>query len=257
MSKPTRQIYIAAPGLASWQAGLAKPGIQWKRGRSAFELAVCWELAALQTGSGVPACVSAVLDQEPNFKNAAVLVAIPEHKVQVAGKGFASQTDLWALLRHKELISLAVEGKAGEDFGPTIDEWLGQASGVNSLANRQSRLAGLCDEIGCQQPVPTDLRYQLFHRTASAVIEAKRCGPPFAVMLVQLFGKPENDHFGDFEKFAHHLGVPSVVRGQLHAAGKPDGISLCLGWVDCPVATDTQVAAVAVTADEEDDEPNS
>jgi hypothetical protein len=50
-------------------------------------------------------------------------------------------------------------------------------------------------------PIRDSVRYQLLHRTASAVIEAERFGARHAVMLVHSFTE-ENLWFDDFAEFA-------------------------------------------------------
>ncbi|MFA7012304.1 MAG: hypothetical protein WC202_05045, partial [Desulfobacterales bacterium] len=48
---------------------------------------------------------------------------LPEHKVPLPGGSRSSQNDIWVLARSKgQLISIAVEGKVSETFGPTVQE---------------------------------------------------------------------------------------------------------------------------------------
>ncbi len=230
-----RRIYVNAQGLENWQERLASP-IHWKRKHSAYELAVAWENAA-SLPRGLPIQVAEVLDQCKPLRDAAVLFAIPEHTVELEGTGRPSQSDLWALLRSATgLISLAVEAKAGEPFGKFIGEWLG------TTTNRQTRLSGLCQtlNVSASQPGIAQLRYQLFHRTASAVLEARRCGAGQAVMLVQSFQSNTQD-FEDFRNFAQYLGA-TVTKNGLSIAPCVQDITLCLGWIDCPFADDADVA---------------
>ncbi len=246
MSNHVRQIYVSGSGLPAWQALLASPKTHWKRGNSAYELAVSWELAALSHESGLPDGVSAILSQSSDLNDARVLFAIPEHKVAPPGTGRASQTDVWALVRVRNgIVSLAVEGKAGEDFDLPISSWLTAGTSDNSPANRKHRLDGICKELCLKTSPPDDLRYQLFHRTYSAVREADRCGAAHSVMIVQSFGNPPNDHFTDFEKFAKFLGVASVRKDRLYTVGQVGSSILHLGWIDCPLAKDDQVARVS------------
>ena len=60
------------------------------------------------------------------FADVEMLIGLPEHKVALPGGARASQTDLWVLARtNDDLISIAVEGKVRESFGPTLAEWFG------------------------------------------------------------------------------------------------------------------------------------
>jgi hypothetical protein len=202
-----------------------------------MELAVSWELAQ-RAERGLPSEVAKALDQQPDLKGARLLVAMPEHKVALKGRGKASQTDVWTLLAtDKAYISMAVEGKAGEPFASTLAEWL-----VSASDGKKERLEYLCTLLQTGSAPSNDLRYQLFHRTASAVIEAQRFGAKLAVMLVQSF-REDPVSWADFSKFCALLGT-TAVRGGLAEARRTGTERLFLGWVDSTVASDAQMASV-------------
>src|SRR5687768_8350369 len=92
------RVLVAASGLCDWRARLADPELHWKRGASAFETAVSWELAQ-RTVRGIPPAVAAVLDGYDLSRSAAAVLVVPEHKVKVPGKGKPSQNDAWVLAR--------------------------------------------------------------------------------------------------------------------------------------------------------------
>jgi hypothetical protein len=124
------------------------------------------------------------------------------------------------------LVSVAVEGKVSEPFGPTIGEWLGPDS-PELVSNKQCRLRGLCEIVGLSTAAP-ELRYQLLHRTASAVLEARRFLADHAVMLVHSF----NQHdlwYDDFERFVVALGGRPEKGRLIHIAGR-DAPTLYLAW---------------------------
>src|SRR5438045_3818176 len=79
---------------------------------------------------------------------------------------------------------MAVEAKAGEGFDRTIAEWLADAK---PTSGKPVRLAQLKSILGIGPDCPETLRYQLLHRTASAVREAERFGAAAAILLVQSF----------------------------------------------------------------------
>src|SRR5438105_13788719 len=107
------RIFVPTSGTSDWRRLLADPARHWVQGRSALELAVAWEEAS-KTPRGLPAAVAQLLDSHPQFRGATLLLAIPEHKVQLDGGGHDSQNDLWALLRAPVgLLSVTVEAKAG------------------------------------------------------------------------------------------------------------------------------------------------
>ena len=248
----TYHIYAPAQGLATWQAGLADPVKHWVRGRSAFETAVFWEIGAREQ-RGLRKVVADLLDQDERLKGCTAIASFPEHCVHLPGGSRPSQNDVWAMLRNTGgLVSLAVEGKAGESFDMTIEEWWGTAPSDG----KRKRLAYLCDQLGLSADaldvangsVPValgGLRYQLMHRTASAVIEADRIGAHAAVMLVLSF-QPDPDSKSDFEKFCVHLNAqPSSNGSSLRRCAAINGMPLFLGWLDLPVCSDADIATVS------------
>jgi hypothetical protein len=84
-------IYVPTAGSQSWQALLADPERQWKKGYSARAVAHCWEAA-----QGLPPEVGALFGDD-----AELLIAIPEHKVSLRDAGRDSQTDVFALVKSK------------------------------------------------------------------------------------------------------------------------------------------------------------
>jgi HD domain len=81
------------------------------------------------------------------------------------------------------------------------------------------------------------IRYQLLHRTASAVIEARRFGARHAVMLVHSFSDGE-DWFGDFAAFAGLYGA-TVTRASTTPVRELRNVTLHLGWAsDTPWPAD-------------------
>jgi hypothetical protein len=161
------RIYIPTQGPEHWRRLLADPEKQWRTGYSAKALAYCWEEA-----DGFPAEVALLFSESgiPTFQSIELLLAIPEHQVPLPGGRRPSQNDLFALARGPDgLISIMVEGKVSETFGPTMEKWLIEAS-----PGKRERLEYLRDQIGLDKEFPPHIRYQLIHRTASAVIEGRR-----------------------------------------------------------------------------------
>jgi hypothetical protein len=231
-----KRIFVPSTGTSSWRALLADPEIHWKREASAMELAISWERAAV-TDRGIPVEVGEALDSHPATHGAELLFAVPEHRVALPGGRRASQTDLWAMIKASgKLISMAVEGKAGEVFGPTLREWTENAS-----SGKQMRLESLCQALGLTNP-NNELRYQLFHRAASAVLEAERFGVDTAVLLIQNF-RSTTTGWADFDSFVAQFGVRPSRGGvcQARARGK---ILLLFAWVDSPVAADADLEEV-------------
>jgi hypothetical protein len=214
------KILIPATNAEDWKQFLAEPEKHWKTGYSARALAYCW-----QEADGIPSEMLSVLERMPALRGLETLFAIPEHKVPLPGGRRPSQNDVWVLAKSVEgLVSIAVEGKVSEPFGPTVGEWL-----EGSSTGKQVRLRYLCDTLNVDFPPPEHLRYQLFHRTASAVIEAERLGAPNAVMAVHSFS-PTHAWLDDYQRFLSLFRVEAGV-GEVASIELRSGVGLFLAWI--------------------------
>jgi hypothetical protein len=214
------KVLIPSKSADDWRALLADPKKHWRIGYSARTLAHCWQAAA-----DFPLSVRQALESSGSFADLELLLAVPEVKTPLPGGSRPTQTDLWALARcNTGLISIAVEGKVAESFGPTLGEWRTNGAG------KRERLAFLLDTLGLSEQLESSIRYQLLHRTAAAVLEARRFFAPHAVMLVQAFG-PAGESFADYTAFAD-LFDASASSGRVIAVGQRGGISLYLGWCE-------------------------
>lgn len=215
------KILIPANGPADWQQFLAEPAKHWKKGYSARTLAHCWHGT-----DGFPKDVYDVLTAADPFREIDLLVAIPEHQVPLPPvRSRASQNDIWVLARCATgLVSIAVEGKVGESFGPTISEWMSTPT-----PGKKKRLDFLTEILGIGMAFPEDTRYQLLHRTASAIIEARRFTARHAVLMVHSFS--QNDQwFEDYANFVQLFGTVGV-RDQVVTATIIKDIQLHFVWV--------------------------
>lgn len=214
------KIYIPATSAEQWKQFLADPEKHWQQGYSARTLAYCW-----QEADGFPAEIKATFSASPYFHDIEMLIALPEYQVYLPGGSRPSQNDIWVLARNGiNLVSIAVEGKVSESFGPTIQEWR-----MDSSPGKDKRLAYLCNELGLVSPLSDSLRYQLLHRTASAIIEAKKFNAAHAVMLVHSFSQSD-ECFQDYADFVSLFGnVVSVNR--LVSVGTRGSVSLHFAWI--------------------------
>jgi hypothetical protein len=213
---------IPAENPEQWKQLLAEPDKQWKTGYSAKSLAYCW-----QEANGFPYEVKKAFRSSGInlFNNAEIVVAFPEYKVPLPGGRRASQSDIFILAKgNEQLISIMVEGKVNEPFGETVIEWKAKEG-----KGRKPRLRYLCDLLGLNNDEVDSIRYQLLHRTASALIEAKKLNAPNALMLVHSFSK-DNMWFDDYCKFLALFGVKGVV-GSLVLGKNIDDVDLYFGWV--------------------------
>lgn len=201
----------------------------WQPGRSAKCVADSWF-----GSNAIPPSVTAVLDGDPVFREASLIDAFLERGIDLGDGARPSQTDLMAVVAIEGDIGiLAVEAKVDETFGPTVDEWLKDKD--RDASQKITRLRALCDLLGLDTGQVGLLRYQLLHRTASAVLEARRYRAGHAAMLVQSFC-PRGSWHGDFAAFAAAMGFGDVARGAISQPRDCGGVQLRLGWVSDPVA---------------------
>lgn len=215
--------YTPTKGKCDW--GRVVPKLHWKPGKSACRIASAWE----KSNPNLPPEISGLFDAPVKL-----LIATPEHNTPLKGRGGASRTDVFALVcKNGEKCALAVEGKVEEPFGnETVEEWL---KSKNHSDNRITRLSHILCQLDLSYQEAKDIPYQLLHRTACAVIEAKRFGVPCAAMVVHSFSCHPNG-FGDFENLLCALRVEKpVTAGKLYKVAKgniPSGIPLFIGWAN-------------------------
>lgn len=204
-----------------WRQLLANPDKQWKTGYSAKTLAYCWQ----ETGDFPPEVKKVFHNSGIDvFKDIEMLIAFPEYKVPLPGGRRAAQNDIFILAKGAgQLVSITVEGKVSEPFDDTIAKWKAKYG-----RGKRTRLSYLCDLLGLDMAAVDHIRYQLLHRTASALIEAKKFNAPNALMLVHSFSR-ENKWFEDYEQFLALFRVKGKV-DSLVFAKEISGVKLYFGW---------------------------
>src|SRR5207247_2244461 len=165
------------------------------------------------------------LSNAPELQSLVVLAAIPEFEVDLPGGETTSHTDVLVLARNETgLAVIAVEGKVDEEFGPTLSSKRTDASD-----GQEERLAYLHNALQLPNPLDGAIRYQLLHRSASAVIVAREFHASAAVMLVHSFS-PSKRWFDEYVAFGKALGV-GLVEGRALRAPHLKKPPLYLGWV--------------------------
>jgi hypothetical protein len=209
-------------GPQDWQALLANPVKHWKAGYSARTLAHSWEAV-----DGFPEEVAKPFadSTEPLLANITPLLAIPEFKVPLPGGERPSQNDIFVLARSAAgPVSILVEGKVKESFGPTLDTWRSEAS-----PGKEERLRFLLRKIGLPAVPDGSIRYQLLHRAASAVITGEQYRAAASVLLIHSFSQ-ELDCWSDYQQFTRLFGVEAVL-GSLQRLGSNWAVPLFGVWV--------------------------
>jgi hypothetical protein len=198
---------------------LAKKEKDWQAGHSAQELAESW----FESRPDFPTKVRQILATAPEYSKAELVDAFFEREVELGSPGRNSQTDLMVVAGlGNELGVIAVEGKVEESFAEPIINW-------NTSAGKQNRLVGLCSTLGLDHTQVGQVRYQLLHRTVSAILEAKRYRSRHALMLVHSFSRSHR-WVDDFSAFSKMMGIPLDVMDRCSAVKECDGVNLRLAW---------------------------
>lgn len=205
---------------------LADPVKHWRTGYSARTLAYCWEAA-----DGFPPEVVRVIRQseDPLLADLVPLLAVPEFTVPLPGGTRASQNDLFVLARSRSgPVSIMVEGKVKESFGPTLDEWRSEAS-----PGKEQRLSFLLRSLSLEKLPEGSIRYQLLHRAASAIITGEQYHAVAAILLIHSFSE-ERANWSDYEAFTRLFGV-QAAHGTVQPLSGTSNVPLFGAWVsgDC------------------------
>jgi hypothetical protein len=189
----------------------------------------------------LPPEVALALDATPALKGAELILGLPEHQVAFEGGGHSSQNDLWALLRRgDEFFSMAVEAKAGESLDDLVKDWLPKD---RERSRKVERLAALQKRLGISDRDVSEIRYQLLHRTASALKEAERFRANTAIVLVHSFNRPADEaSWRDCCRFAELLGI-KLREGSFTLVQVDAAVPLYIGWVSSPPAGEDRLRA--------------
>ncbi|MBB6451582.1 hypothetical protein HNQ94_000003 [Salirhabdus euzebyi] len=218
------KMFTPTKSAENWGKLLADYDKQWKTGYSAKTLAYCWE----ENPQAFPKCLENVFKKSsmPIFQNIELLFGFPEYKVHLPGGNRASQNDIFVIAKGDgELIAIMVEGKVSESFDKTVVEWLGNDP---SLGKRE-RLTFLTKDLQLTEKEVSDIRYQLLHRTVSAMLEAKKLNAPNALMLVHSFGE-NYEGFDDYHAFVKLFGL-HASKEEIMGPVFLNGIHVYFGWV--------------------------
>ena len=214
------KVLIPTASAKDWKNLLANPEKQWKVGYSAHATAHSWEASI---SKGFPPEVKKALPTD--LQDLKLIFAIPEYKSPpLPGGSKCSQTDVMALARNKnELAVIAVEGKVDEQFGPTLDQQRKVSKGLNERIK-------FLHELFSPLKLKGSIRYQLLHRTASALLIAREFHAKSAIMLVQSFSTKEK-WFKDFQAFVELFKKKAEI-GRSISVGEfgLEKTQLFLGW---------------------------
>ena len=218
-----KRIFIPTTSGTDWQRLLAKPRLHWKMGASAMTAAASWEASDPR----LPSEISRLLDStaDPALVDQRLVAAFPEWQVALPGGSTNSCTDVLAVCRNDSgLCVMGVEAKVEEDFGPTLGE---KRSAMTGAQNR--RLAYLHQLLHVAH-FEDSVRYQLLHRTASALLTAQELHASVAAMVVHAFETPRSQR-DDFLAFTRAMGARELVP-LVYCVPTFSRPSLYLAWCD-------------------------
>lgn len=217
-----KRIFVPTSSGSDWQRLLGRPKLHWKKGYSAMTTAACWEENAPLLPDGILGVLKASGDEA--LVGLKLLAALPEWKVPLPGGKRPSQTDVLAITRNEAgLVILGVEAKVEESFGPTLGK-----KRRNPTPGQRERISFLEGELGCTSPLADNIRYQLLHRTVSALLTARDFHAHAGVMLVQSFSQTAQGR-KNFADFAGALAATPLTDDlyEIHTDGRP---RLLTGW---------------------------
>ncbi len=156
------------------------------------------------------------------------MIAIPEFKVPLPGGSRPSQNDILAIISNSHGLSIiTVESKAKENFDNTIEDWNKENS-----KGKTERLEYIKEKINFSSNNASRLRYQLFHRLASAVIMAEKFHANNAIMIIQSFVESDlENHYDDFVQFIKAYEKEPLKEVPILLTSKND-IKIYVLWVN-------------------------
>ena len=215
-----------------WRKLLIDPELHWKDGKSAKELVKYWA-----DRNSMPLEFTRLFGDE----RVEIVFMFPEYQVSMPASGRNSSNDLYILAVTETGYSvIMIESKAGESFDELVSDWYKEKqSNSDQGKNASNRLNAILCELGLKKYANEPYieigryRYQLFHRTLSAIREAKRIGARKAVVIVQSFAQDPNS-LNDFIDFVS-LFIPNPSRQVNNLIGpvKIDDIELSFAWLEC------------------------
>ena len=187
---------------------------------SAYQVSQSWR----NLNGRLPAPMSKIFEssKDPLFHNLKPEHIVAEKQIYLLDSlKNPSRTDIMSYCSNSmgETILLCVECKAKETFASRVSSWVAtpdeppirrQALLFHQKAElvprKLNRLKSLNTVLGTNVMPDSHLRYQLLHRTASAIIEGRNLSARAAVMVVQAF-TASVENFFDFSDFCDTLGL--------------------------------------------------
>lgn len=221
-------VVVPITSTKEWQRLAVSHEKPWQSGYRIMSLANYW-----QGANGFPADVQRMFESasDTSITDSEMLLSIPEYETELPAYGGPAFADLFVLARSRGgLTAVIVESRVNEPFDSVFG---GMRWKKGDVIDQRTTLAGLSEILEISLGDASTTRYQLLHRTASALIEAERYSATTAIMLVHSFSS-ERKWFEDYEVFGAAMGATTEY-GQLVDVGLRSGTRLMLGWLTSPI----------------------
>lgn len=196
----------------------------FKEGHSAFELTHRWK----NVGSRMPEPIYSIFQNSgiTDVRDIEILQIYVEYPVFLDSLRTPSKNDLMIFCKSTiaPKIVVAVEAKCAETFAERVQTWIRAPDSPNSrkqrklfkapvsiVGRKEKRLAFLNEVLSVTISPDSHLRYQLLHRTASAILTARQTFANIAVVLIQAFTQSDSN-YADFMEFCKFLGIQKPTR---------------------------------------------
>ena len=171
---------------------------------------------------GVPPEISEILGADAKLGH-----AIPGEIVSIPGGPGPSRCDVFALVETENGVGAIGIFATDDGFDETVRDWLN-----GGVIDGKGRLGVVCRTLEIQAQQTEELRYQLLHRMAAAIIKADERAK-FVGLIIQSFSQGQKG-LEDFKDFCRLLGADDVVPGKAFWVTRPSGRRILLGWADTP-----------------------
>lgn len=196
----------------------------YKPGHSAYECAQRWQ----GIGARFPTEIEAILRESKQrlLGSLEIKQIYAEFPVWLDTHTTPSKNDLmiFAEAPGNRKVVIAVESKCHESFAQPLENWIRTSDKPLPRAQRKlfksasgpvhrkvRRLNFLNTILSTNIDADSSVRYQLLHRTASAVLTARQTYAEAAVVLIQAFTESERN-FQDFQDFCKLLGFSQIAK---------------------------------------------
>ena len=206
---------------------------KWKKGKSAYELASSW---LIKRGQFPPSLRKLFTQSEiPLFADLKLTYAIVESPVFLDSHKGPSMNDVLAYGesgKGQSSIVIAVEGKVDEAFDKPIHDWVRDGR-QQPKPTRLKRLCFLNEQLQVDFEQDSRIGYQLLHRTASAIIEARKNGCDNAMLLIHSFESTKQGNFEDYSSFLSAYGINEPEKQKIFQVHlQPDPLTLYFLWFE-------------------------